>query len=74
MKDKKTIILGLEDVLAKLSLDEIANYDKTFELSQNGLTLGTVLSLVNLVIRQVATILNGILELPCEKVWTDSFL
>jgi len=49
-KDKQTLILGLEDILVKFSLDEIDNYSKTFDITQNGLTLGTVFFPLSLVI------------------------
>jgi len=45
------IILGLEDVLAKFSLDEIDNYSKAFDITQNQLRLGTIFFLLSLVVR-----------------------
>lgn len=67
-KDRQTIVLGLEGVLVRLSLEEMRNCDATFEVSQNELVLGTVVSPVTLVVRQTPSIFDGVLGSHCEEI------
>ena len=48
---EKTVIIGFDEILANVSLDEIEYYDESFEISQNDLKLGTVLMFTFIVIR-----------------------
>eukprot|EP00826_Nyctotherus_ovalis_P040024 TRINITY_DN3896_c0_g1_i4.p1 TRINITY_DN3896_c0_g1~~TRINITY_DN3896_c0_g1_i4.p1 ORF type:complete len:222 (+),score=33.66 TRINITY_DN3896_c0_g1_i4:229-894(+) len=59
-KGKQTVILGLENVLARISLEEMSDCDATFEIDQNGFTLGTVLSSLTLGVCQAAAVSSGV--------------
>eukprot|EP00826_Nyctotherus_ovalis_P040021 TRINITY_DN3896_c0_g1_i10.p1 TRINITY_DN3896_c0_g1~~TRINITY_DN3896_c0_g1_i10.p1 ORF type:complete len:182 (-),score=12.17 TRINITY_DN3896_c0_g1_i10:377-922(-) len=73
-KDKQTVILGLEGVLAKLSLEEMRNCDAKFEIGQNGLVLGTVILSITLAVRQTPPIFAGVLGSHCEEICINRFL